>query len=378
MLQLPLDLMCPVYKPKRQQRFFPSGACAFDGTDDPQTVELASKAVVRRDVIDGWDIDPRVAARRAELAARGHRVRSFGNPALRCSRVPAGMVTTRGGIVLTSDRHWLVDSLGPASGAAAVIHPRRLIGIRVDDPVRSVDEDVAVVYSVLSDKKTANYYHWVVEGLTRVAMLREARVPETVRLLVPGPVSDMHRQSLTALGVDEARLLSWSGELTRFRTVYLPSGPQLRGSAPVAAAIDLLRRQTAPPRAAPGRRLWISRRLALRRRKRLLGEERLIAVAADLGFEEIHPETLTVMEQVEIFAQAEAIGGIHGAGLANAVFMQPGTRVAEAASDQLKARQKQIFWNLAAAGRQRYGYCVGIADGLDLRRFRRVLEEVLR
>jgi capsular polysaccharide biosynthesis protein len=250
--------------------------------------------------------------------------------------------------------------------------------IRLEAPRQFVDEDVAVIYSVLSEKKIANYYHWVVEGLARAAMLEHAGVPNSVRLLVPQPVLEMHRTWLAAIGIDEERVLPWSGVPTRFRTVYLPSGPQHSGGSPIASAISFLRAHAARSRTAvPDRRLWISRRLARRRRKRMAGEADLLAVAANLGFEEIIAESLTAREQIELFAQAEAIAGPHGAGLANAVFMAPDTAVLEAAPESLKPQQKPLFWNLAAAAGQNYAYCVGPAEGIDPGRFERVLAKLL-
>ena len=368
--------MSPLYKPLRQREFFRGGRATFDSSNGPQTVTVAPRASVSRDVVAAWDVDPRVRDRKAELAHRQVRQRVFANPPLLCSRIPEGAVATQAGVTMTADGRWIFDSVGV--GVREVAETRFFRRIRLDVPRRVVDEDVAVIYSVLSEKKLANYYHWIVEGLARAAMLEHAGVPNSVRLLVPEPVLELHRTWLAAIGIDEERVLPWSGEPTRFRTVYLPSGPQHSGSTPIASAISFLRAHAARSRTAvPDRRLWISRRLAKRRRKRMGSEADLLAVAENMGFEEIVAESLTPREQIELFAQAEAIGGLHGAGLANAVFMAPATAVVEAAPESLKPRQKPLFWNLAAAARQNYAYCVGPAEGIDPKRFEWVLAKLL-
>jgi hypothetical protein len=43
----------------------------------------------------------------------------------------------------------------------------------------------------------------------------------------------------------------------------------------------------------------------------------------------------------------------------------------------MKARQKTLYWNLAAAGRQRYAYCVGPGGNVDPRRLERLLGDLL-
>jgi hypothetical protein len=367
--------MSPLYKPLRQENFAQSSRATFDDSEAAQTVVLAPSTSVRRDVVAASDIDPRVKDRGAELAHRHAHRRAFITPPRLCSRIPYGSVATRAGIVLTEDRRWIVESVGPSVGE--VVKLRALRRISVEMPRHFVDEDVAVVYSIVSPKKIGNYYHWVVEGLARAAMLQPAGVPNSVKLLIPEPILDVHRDCLAAIGIEEARILGWTGAPTRFRNVYLPSGPQHLGDTPAASAISYLRDHAARfRRASPTRRLWVSR-LAARRRRRMAGEPELIALAAEHGFEEVVAEHLTALEQIELFAQAEVIAGLHGAGLANAVFMAPRTAVIEAASETLKPRQKPLFWNLAAAGSQAYAYCVGPKEGLDPRRFERVLSEML-
>lgn len=66
-------------------------------------------------------------------------------------------------------------------------------------------------------------------------------------------------------------------------------------------------------------RIYVSRRHAATRRLR--NEDALAgALAAELGFEVVDNETLSLREQVRRYRHAEVIAGPHGAGLANLVF----------------------------------------------------------
>lgn len=75
------------------------------------------------------------------------------------------------------------------------------------------------------------------------------------------------------------------------------------------------------------RRLYVSRRDATVRR--LVNEDEVAALLAGLGFEVVELSGLDFEAQAELFAQASAIAGVHGAGLANLVFAAPGARVFE-------------------------------------------------
>jgi capsular polysaccharide biosynthesis protein len=366
--------MSRVYRRLRQRGYAYADRTRFDTSDGAQTVQVAPATTVPRNAV-AWDVDPESDDAAGEDHRRDATV-PLESPALLCSRIPGGAVATRAGIALTDDGRWLRESVG--AGVGEVAHVGRFGRIRLDEPQRHLDEDVAVVYSLLSDKKIGNYYHWVVEGLARAAMLEPAGVPSSTRVLVPEPVLPMHLDHLELIGIDRERVLPWSGVPTRFRTVYLATGPQRDSGEPAPAALDLLRARAAGFRDGPPRgRLWVSRRLARRRRRQIANESDLFAVAQEHGFEEVVAELLTIREQVELFAQAEAIAGLHGAGLANAVFMAQATTVVEVASDCLKPRQKPIFWNLAAAGGQRYARSVGHAQHVDPARFARVLDEAL-
>lgn len=81
------------------------------------------------------------------------------------------------------------------------------------------------------------------------------------------------------------------------------------------------------PPATPSRRLFVSRSDAAKRR--LLNEPDLHNVLTRHGFEIVVPGTLPVAAQAELFSQAAAVCGPHGAGLTNILFAPPGARIVE-------------------------------------------------
>ena len=81
---------------------------------------------------------------------------------------------------------------------------------------------------------------------------------------------------------------------------------------------------------SPARKLYVAR---LRRTRELnayrglLNEQALADRLAALGYLVIEPEFLSVEDQIRLFAGAERIVAIGGAGLFNTVFCRPGARM---------------------------------------------------
>jgi capsular polysaccharide biosynthesis protein len=124
------------------------------------------------------------------------------------------------------------------------------------------------------------------------------------------------------------------------------------------SGVDLVRAGAAGLRdGKPTRRLFVTRRLLVRARVR--NEDELMDVAAGFGFEEVMPETLPFRDQMKLFAEAEIVAGSHGSGLANAIFMAPGTGMCEVVQAGFKESKLPNFWTLAACGDQRYVVAVG-------------------
>ena len=81
----------------------------------------------------------------------------------------------------------------------------------------------------------------------------------------------------------------------------------------------------------PWRRLWISRNKG--RQRCCVNERAIQGVLQPLGFEPVVLETLSVLEQLQLFSEAEVVAGVHGAGFTNLLACTQGTRVLEVLPD---------------------------------------------
>lgn len=101
-------------------------------------------------------------------------------------------------------------------------------------------------------------------------------------------------------------------------------------------------------------RIFISRRLTARRR--ILNEEAVMAFLEKKGFISVCLETMTVSEQVALFAKTEIVIAPHGAGLANLVFCSRGSQVIEIFSPNAVS---DMYWGLCDLVGLEYYYLIG-------------------
>ncbi len=113
----------------------------------------------------------------------------------------------------------------------------------------------------------------------------------------------------------------------------------------------------------PARRIFVSRRSRSRAGYRpLSNEDELIGALLPLGFTIIEPELLPPRVQMRMFAEAEAVVGLGGGGMFNAVFCKPGTKLLDIESTPtFLDRHANLFASLGLD----YGMIVGAEDITD-------------
>jgi len=216
--------------------------------------------------------------------------------------------------------HRHVRLRGGPRAAGALLRPPRWQ--RIDTPV--------VVLANMDATHHRNYYHWVLLILARIEALRARGLLVGGRkLLLPRELSGWMRGSLTAIGIAEEQMLFYGsdddlqlGDALLVSPIDFASPSLIEGLRQTMwrhAGLD----PAAPPQAT--RLLYISRRGEGRRP--LVEEVRIQRAAEAMGFEAVAPETLTLAEQVRLFATARGIGGPPGAAYTNLIWAQPGTRV---------------------------------------------------
>ncbi len=166
-----------------------------------------------------------------------------------------------------------------------------------------------------------NHSHWLTAHLPKLIVLRDEGLLDD--LILPEQLTPVMKASLRWIGVEP-------DDVARFDPSAVLSVAELTIVGNDRFRPELLRSvrdQVEPAHHSAGRRLYVSRVRATRRR--LVNEAEVEAVLGAAGFESVVLEDLDFEQQVSLMGEAEIVCGPHGAGLTNMIFCRPGTHVVE-------------------------------------------------
>jgi hypothetical protein len=185
-----------------------------------------------------------------------------------------------------------------------------------------------------------NYWHLFLEHLLpliQAARLRawgDAPLKVVTRAKRP-PLIDAIVAGLRAEGADISvlevdprehlfveRLLVAVNQCSNLERIY-----GLSEAVPSARRVFSAAYRDQPPAKGLGPRLYISRRGT--KLRQIVNEDEMIAELKRLDFQVLESKWNNHPEQLAAFADAEMIVGVHGAGMSNIIFSEPGTKVLE-------------------------------------------------
>lgn len=172
----------------------------------------------------------------------------------------------------------------------------------------------------------ANYGHFLLDGVTGAASLRDAGALARFPLLGP-PLKPWQRRHLELLGVGFAET---AAEVVRVDEIVYTSCMHHFLHTPNAVYGRVRDAQLARAAAASAvgpRLIYISRGKANARV--MAGEAALCRRLAAMGFAVVDPSAMGIDEQIALFHGARAVVGSAGAALANALYCRPGAAVVE-------------------------------------------------
>jgi capsular polysaccharide biosynthesis protein len=208
---------------------------------------------------------------------------------------------------------------------------------------------------IVAEGNAHSYYHFVLNALVRFAVVMQThpRLPFD-HVIVTDDSPSFVRDALDMLGIPRERIVSLS-RTPRVHCERAWCGQYLSELLyPHPVAVQLIR-WLFPSLICTGRRLYVVRETT----RRVLNHDQVWDVLKNRGFEIVRPENLSLLEQVRLFASAEAVAAPHGAALTNTVFCPRGTKVIEFASPQFV---ETIYWFLAASCGHDYSILIGKGD----------------
>jgi capsular polysaccharide biosynthesis protein len=177
-----------------------------------------------------------------------------------------------------------------------------------------------------------NYFHWLFDVLPRFHLLQASGLFHQVNwYIIPSYRFPYQIETLKMLGISPAQIIDGS-KVTHIQADNIIASSSHRNAGQMEEWVcNFLRESfldTLPPveKKYPAY-FYISRNDS--RSRNVTNEEELIQVLNDFGFTTLSLSGLSFEEQVRLFNSAKIIVSPHGAGLANLVFCQPGTKIIE-------------------------------------------------
>jgi len=171
-----------------------------------------------------------------------------------------------------------------------------------------------------------NYYHWIVDCLTRIEGLElyEKRTGRKPLLIIDANPTSWQVESLQILGYNFNDCIHWTFSKAAVKRLIVPSFRR-QGEAISPKSLIWIREQALDKltnikncRCDFSPRIYISRAKASGRR--VINEQQVLSFLLPLGFVSYSLEDLSFSEQVKLFSTAEVIIGPHGAGFTNIIF----------------------------------------------------------
>lgn len=175
--------------------------------------------------------------------------------------------------------------------------------------------------SVLS----GSFYHWFHDELPRLWPLPE--LPADTGILIPPKPAAYVRETLRWLGL-EKRVRPTGERHLHVENFYFVAPTALTG-CPNPFALRFLRERFLGSRAANWqgpKRIYLTR---ARKTRGIVDEEAVESFFRERGWALIDSESLSLANQIALFADADAICGLHGGAFANLVWCPPGCKVLE-------------------------------------------------
>ena len=222
------------------------------------------------------------------------------------------------GIVLTADGYAIAETLydhGPQVNAMFSYTEEEVV---LNKPAVELGKSALL----LKKKGQTNYGHWLVELLPRLFLHQRTSKQPAVFVHAPSTgfefLATMYRETIS-LCCDRAEIVPVSSAPTRVESARLITGVSKLNAyfSPVVRDMAKSIANAAGP-SEGGRKLFVSR--SPEHGRGLANAQDTERFFQDRGFLTLEPSQLSIREQVSLFAAAEEICGIMGAGMSNSIF----------------------------------------------------------
>ena len=191
-----------------------------------------------------------------------------------------------------------------------------------------------------------NYGHWLWDVLPRIYLFNKFFSLEKIDFfLTPSVRFTFQKDSLTLLGLPKEKIIESNNyRHLQAQELYATSHPSFHHPEKISRfSIEFLRKSFLTEKILNkkkkfrmiyldrGERGLINNKnlINFRNYRVILNEDEVKKYLISIGFKIIKPQNLSFKDQINIFYNAKCVISLQGAGLANAVFCRPGTKIIE-------------------------------------------------
>jgi len=167
------------------------------------------------------------------------------------------------------------------------------------------------------------FTHWILDALPRLAMLPE--FPPDTKILVPSKLAAYQKETLQLLGLLDR--IRYAPEKHLIAENYFFASPTAMIDCYNPFGVDFLREKFLPlaDKNHSGPKKFLIHRA--NKSRGIVNEAEVYGFFRNLGWEIVDTEKLTFAQEIKLFNDAEAVGGVFGSGFTNAIWCKKGCKL---------------------------------------------------
>ncbi|MDY7023884.1 MAG: glycosyltransferase family 61 protein, partial [Cyanobacteriota bacterium] len=236
-------------------------------------------------------------------------------------------------------------------------HPEFLISSNHPYSLHEIDETIAFLSVRWGN---GGYFHWMFDVIARLHLVQRISQSQNIKIdkfVFSHCPNQSQINCLEILGIAAEQILeSFEYPYLKAKQVIVPNIVQEFGISEWKCHYlkQAFLNQTIPPKIPGYRRIYIDRNQANYRK--VLNNQQVVQLLERYGFQRLHLETLSIVEQAYYLNAAEVVVAPHGAGLTNLVFCDARTKVIEIFSPGYIT---PLYWFLSTICQLEHYYLIG-------------------
>ncbi len=226
---------------------------------------------------------------------------------------------------------------------------------------------------LFSNRVSENYFHWMIEVMPKLLNLELANIPLEIPLILKSDLPNQFYQMLSIVAPNRKVFLINPNKTSLFVDVlYVPSTHTFHpddlnyefwlGCGLSYSHLNFIRQKVlSHPKFKTSefnsklKKVFLSRSGTSARG--IVNRSEIESLFRSFGYQIVHPESMSFIDQVHLFHNADVIAGGGGAAFSNIIFCKPGTKIISLVHERI--RDYSMFSNLAAFADSKYTQVLG-------------------